>query len=1311
MPKISKLKIDDISENLKNKFSIPRSYQRGYRWRTEYEVFKLLNDINSSEDNNGYSLQPLIICPSREVDGKYNVIDGQQRLTTILLIIDDNPDFSDFHHDEIDKWYIEKAKTEIECFFEKNNKEIFLEKLNKAFFIRYEVDENDEDEARRIFFRINEGKIPLSSAELLKAWIFTSTEDIYLRECWKEMEEGLMEDEFFYFINPDADSPRYYATRLDYIAELIEIELIGKTKKQIEVESKWENDHTYVFNSLIEGEKTQGEIFSKMYSLYKTLRNCYDDINVYNRLGYILHCFLNNDQYEVLTELENQTLNLFNYIPKQERRSDFRYGEDNKDIMNQLLLYNLSFYNSKDRFNFKYFSEVKNKRKWSLDHIHAKNAELLADSQLKQLENTLISQNKIDDVDCINLKNRFSENSDVKAYQDILYDLLYGACKYDKNTHNIQIIEHKDSISKWIHGIGNLVLLERDMNASFNNISFSKKQEKANNVSKHLLDGTSYAYKISKSGNWLKDEYDSYENDIKTKVDSFLSKCFKIDCYTESYRLSDNKPCYGNVPVLPFKNNNNALSLKNILEKTAIVIPDFQREYAQGRTDVQSIYVRKKFLDEIFRFLNGSDNHLDLDFIYGSVTDKNELFPFDGQQRLTTVFLVYCCLYFKAEQKCEDYLKKFTYANRDEAAKYCKEIVSGRMICMSESKNASVKGMNITVNEILQRIDNSLKKDKIHQYIERMENIRFFIPNDISLTPDIYWRMNARGKTLTPLEKFKSFFFSKDEKEFSEKYDKVAERFFLYYKNHSQNNEMSQSYEEAFQNLISLMFDSFQKISKSKEEPEVDFFKPELLSTSLYVEYKKKKSELNVLKSLIDVLADSDLKLIEEEYKSLCPKYTKQKNNNNLFIWTDKQGKEKTHALMFSYLITLANGKQNRQWMRVCANLIWNSSDVASALKLIFNELLANASDILSFLAKDENENLSNISQYEEEHKKAKAIIKDKKVSIEQVEEAESTAFADGRIDFLFYNAKDICWNNFITKRENFARWFDEKGINSDYSDAIVTAYVKLSPWDWYELYFNTSREHWKNRIFRGIHDRVYNADYRKIVDGLLSAKNLCSIVFKKSESQRSDIIRKSLIDSNWFIKWMMSEHSDFKIVWYSWNLHNEIPVFTRIKSGQKIYIYWDADGWKYDNKKQNNQITKFFKVMKEIIHPDGDYFRVIDYKGDDITNYNDSKKNITDLSKVSFDENQNHLVVWGYYIDFCYVKFTYQGKVLYMTTPGVIITEEEYYVYQKEDIIDILENEKKYETRCIYQNSQNMVLKNKEDLKKLLDDIIEGIL
>ncbi|HFU4420637.1 TPA: DUF262 domain-containing protein, partial [Streptococcus suis] len=80
--------------------------------------------------------------------------------------------------------------------------------------------------------------------------------------------------------------------------------------------------------------------------------------------------------------------------------------------------------------------------------------------------------------------------------------------------------------------------------------------------------------------------------------------------------------------------------LKSLLEQYRVVIPLIQRDYAQGRKDIRTTEVRKQLLKDInFSLLNFDEPPLDLNFIYGK--SLNDAFiPLDGQQRLTTLFLV-----------------------------------------------------------------------------------------------------------------------------------------------------------------------------------------------------------------------------------------------------------------------------------------------------------------------------------------------------------------------------------------------------------------------------------------------------------------------------------------------------------------------------------------------------------------------------------------------------------------------------------------------------------------------------------------------
>lgn len=75
------------------------------------------------------------------------------------------------------------------------------------------------------------------------------------------------------------------------------------------------------------------------------------------------------------------------------------------------------------------------------------------------------------------------------------------------------------------------------------------------------------------------------------------------------------------------------------VQLTSIVIPKIQRDYAQGRSTQEAVRVRNKFLDALYKAIEGTP--IILDFVYGNIDKNGVLTPLDGQQRLTTLFLLH----------------------------------------------------------------------------------------------------------------------------------------------------------------------------------------------------------------------------------------------------------------------------------------------------------------------------------------------------------------------------------------------------------------------------------------------------------------------------------------------------------------------------------------------------------------------------------------------------------------------------------------------------------------------------------------------
>ena len=248
-------------------FVIP-SFQRGYRWE-EKQVTDLLEDIKqfANDDNvrsDSYFLQPVVVkvCKYNGLDA-YEVLDGQQRLTTMLLLLKEllrgymtpkdiekyssllyditytNRPQLDFDSpnaaDNIDSYYLSEAHYIIGKWCESN--EDFTDIIRCLFYLSakrqvkiiwYAIEEDSEDLVSiNIFNRLNKGKISLTSSELIKA-LFIMDYDLraegntlpadQLSMEWNEMERKFQDDNFWYFISDDTSGTQ---TRIDILFDFV----------------------------------------------------------------------------------------------------------------------------------------------------------------------------------------------------------------------------------------------------------------------------------------------------------------------------------------------------------------------------------------------------------------------------------------------------------------------------------------------------------------------------------------------------------------------------------------------------------------------------------------------------------------------------------------------------------------------------------------------------------------------------------------------------------------------------------------------------------------------------------------------------------------------------------------------------------------------------------------------------------------------------------------------------------------------------------------------------------------------------------
>ena len=206
------------------------------------------------------------------------------------------------------------------------------------------------------------------------------------------------------------------------------------------------------------------------------------------------------------------------------------------------------------------------------------------------------------------------------------------------------------------------------------------------------------------------------------------------------------------------------------VEIKKIEIPKIQRDFAYGRTDEKNKRKRDNFLNSLFDAVSGDP--ITLDFIYGDIKD-NTLTPLDGQQRLTTLFLLYWFA-SKKENVAENensFLKCFSYETRPSARKFCEFITTKDFVLESDKAlSEQIKDKNwfplewqhdATISSMLVMLDAiQVKFAFVNNLYGKLDKISFyFLPiEDMGLTDDLYIKMNSRGKPLTQFEHFKAEF-------------------------------------------------------------------------------------------------------------------------------------------------------------------------------------------------------------------------------------------------------------------------------------------------------------------------------------------------------------------------------------------------------------------------------------------------------------------------------------------------------------------------------------------------------------------------
>ncbi len=561
---ITELNIDEILKS-GNKYYVP-AYQRGYRW-TKQQVTELLGDIWEWDEKNEkakYCLQPIVIINRGD---KIEIVDGQQRLTTIFIVLraaatDDinykieyetrngTEDFLNKYLrdeqkslDNIDWYHMHQCFVTAKEYFRSNDPKKWVEKLKGAFFIQYQIlEEVDNRNVEQIFTALNAGKIPLTNSELVKALILRKNDlniETYQNEFleialeWDRIEKRLKEDNFWAWLGQDLkDDTPHIDFVLDIVASLINEKEKYEMNKKIFQELYSYNVINKYFRS---NSKVVPEVVSdtwrKVKQCFMTLEDWYSDNEIYHLIGYLSIISKNKNIVEelymkylepntdILDYIKTKILNNFEKV----EFDSLSYESDKDKVKDVLLLFNIvTCIKTKSKFRFADYV----KDKYDIEHISPYSGfdSIKKPEKRKEWINAIKSRLDI----FSGLESEFKKIEDEENIKDDTeFEEFYK--KVIEKTTKDPLNEVDDDI---INCLGNLCLLDYETNRGYGNMPFPLKLQEIIKIDKeqtrYLLPTTKNVFlKYYSDLNiynliWDKSDIENYKQAIKEAVADYF---------------------------------------------------------------------------------------------------------------------------------------------------------------------------------------------------------------------------------------------------------------------------------------------------------------------------------------------------------------------------------------------------------------------------------------------------------------------------------------------------------------------------------------------------------------------------------------------------------------------------------------------------------------------------------------------------------------------------------------------------------------------------------------------------------------------
>ncbi|HAT3994190.1 DUF262 domain-containing protein [Elizabethkingia anophelis] len=552
------LELKTVNELQEYNFYIP-SYQRGYRW-TSKEVLELLNDISNftprlidelTDEKTWYCLQPIVIRELEE--SKYEVIDGQQRLTTIYLILHYlNQDFVEARRDKlfsldyetrtdskdyllnlveevneenIDFYYISNAYKTISGWFEDKDPNFDKGNFRSKFKFNSKVIWylSKEIDSISIFTRINIGKIPLTNSELIKALFLNSSnfnkenEKLRLRQLeiateWDNIENSLQDNKFWYFLNQNNLS----TNRIEFIFNLM--------NDDPDVDDNYSTFRFFSEKFINGNNEILNNNWQEVKRYFQRFNEWFNERELYHKIGFLISIDGVNikDLYLKSDEMtKSEFKSLLDELIKSEFKnidlSELQYS-DTKEVRKVLLLYNILTMLSSSQDNSYFPFDLYKKEKWDIEHIASVKDKMPEQNKDQWLNDAIFFIGNKDETE-INLRKKITSwESDDDEFKEIFEEIV--------TYFNSELNTDDD-----INSLSNLTLLDSSTNRSYKNAVFPFKRKIIIDRDKQgvfipictknvfLKYFSEYPPKISL---WSQEDRENYETDLFKVLNAYL---------------------------------------------------------------------------------------------------------------------------------------------------------------------------------------------------------------------------------------------------------------------------------------------------------------------------------------------------------------------------------------------------------------------------------------------------------------------------------------------------------------------------------------------------------------------------------------------------------------------------------------------------------------------------------------------------------------------------------------------------------------------------------------------------------------------